>query len=199
MNNATPMEPTILTSQGGYFNFSCPEMSAPFSVDVIAHALSNLCRFTGHCREFYSVAQHAVLVSHLVPLEFAYEALHHDDAEAFVGDVASPLKRLIPEYRAIERQVEAEVLSRMGVRGELPPEVKRADLVALRTEQRDLMPAIGGLWTSLAGVEPAPERIVPVGPHEARAMYLRRHRELLAAQCANQPTSHPVFDPYSGR
>jgi hypothetical protein len=169
--------PTILTSQGTYFNFVAPRESE-INVTIIAHALSNLCRFTGHCREFYSVAQHAVLVSMIVPPELAYFALHHDDAEAFVGDVASPLKKMLPGYKEIERYVEAEVFRRMSLPATLPPEVKRADLVALRTEQRDLMHKAGGLWTSLDGIEPADIRIAPLSPRAAFELYMDRHTEL---------------------
>lgn len=175
------MTPTILTSQGTYFDFVHPERSE-INAEIIAHALSNICRFTGHCQTFYSVAQHAVLVSHLVPPGFAYQALHHDDAEAFVGDMASPLKKMLPGYKEIERRVEAEVFRRMGLPAKLAPEVKRADLIALRTEQRDLMHKNGGLWTSLEGIEPDEGvSISPLPPHWAMRLYLDRHAELVAA------------------
>lgn len=179
------LTPTILTSKGTYFDFATPAKSQ-IDVEIIAHALANLCRFTGHCREFYSVAQHAVVVSYLTPSEFAYEGLHHDDAEAFVGDMASPLKKMIPGYKVIEQYIEAEVFRRMGMPAKLPPQVKAADLVALRTEQRDLMHIDGGLWTSLEGVEPAEFLIKPLPPRLAREIYLERHAELLA----NRATQH---------
>ncbi len=172
--------PTILLVSGAYFSFEHPERT-PVPVEDIAHALSHTCRFTGHCHSFYSVAQHAVLTSYLAPPEFAFHALHHDDAEALIGDVASPLKRLIPQYKEIERRVEAVIMEQFGLPLEMPPEVKRADLVALRTEQRDLMHSAGGLWTSLEGIEPSQEFHVdhPMSPREAARLYLRRHHELL--------------------
>lgn len=171
--------PTILLVSGAYFSFEHPERT-PLPVEDIAHALSNICRFTGHCRGFYSVAQHAVLTSYLAPPEHAFHALHHDDVEAVMGDVSSPLKRLIPQYKAIERRVEAVILAQFGLPAETPPEVKRADLVALRTEQRDLMHKAGGLWTSLDGIDPSQEfRVDPMRPQEAALHYLRRHRQLL--------------------
>ncbi|MDT0138063.1 hypothetical protein [Acidovorax sp. PRC11] len=173
--------PTILLASGRYFSFTDPE-STPVSVEDIAHALSHLCRFTGHCRGFYSVAQHAVLVSHLVPPEHAYHALHHDDVEAVMGDMSSPLKRLMPEYKALEHRVEAAILAQFGLPAATPAEVKHADLVALHTEQRDLMHIDGGRWPMLDGIAPsAKHKLEPMPPEEARRAYLERHFQLLLA------------------
>jgi len=175
--------PTILLVSGAYFSFEHPERT-PLPVEDIAHALSNICRFTGHCSNFYSVAQHAVLVSHLAPAAHAFHALHHDDVEAVMADMSSPLKRLIPEYKAIERRIEAVILAQFGLPAETPAEVKRADLVALRTEQRDLMHKAGGLWTFLNGIEPDSTRVVPMAPQDAAQAYLLRHAELLRGMSA---------------
>ena len=130
--------PTILLRSGNYFDLQDPSASR-FEVTDIAHALSNICRFTGHTRQFYSVAEHSVLCSYLVPHEDRMIALMHDAAEAFIGDVSSPLKKLLPDYKAIERGVEEHVFSTLGLPYPFPPSVKKADRIMLRLEQSQLM------------------------------------------------------------
>lgn len=171
--------PRILTLAGTYFDFNAPE-KFDFDINVIAHSLSNICRFTGQVREFYSVAQHSVIVSHLVPSELALVALMHDMAESVLGDVSSPLKSMLSEYRAIENRVEAAMAAYFGLPFPFPPEVKDADMVALATEKRDLMhaPEILEVWNMIEHVQPWHNKITPVSPELARQMFLDRWNEL---------------------
>ncbi len=179
--NATPtvrhiVGPTILLQSGEYFDFVDPEASA-FTIGDIAHALSNLCRFTGQCSRFYSVAEHSVHASRQVEPEFAFEALMHDAAEAFVGDVSKPLKGLLRDYRVIEARVEAAIRRRFGLPLICSESVKRVDLAMLRTEQVQLMRNRDD-WPILQGFEPYAITLPCWAPETARAMFLRRFAKL---------------------
>jgi 5'-deoxynucleotidase YfbR-like HD superfamily hydrolase len=169
--------PTIMLASGRYFDLEDPD-SSEICIEDIAHALAHICRYTGHCRTFYSVAQHSVLVSHVVPREHAYAGLMHDAAEALIGDVAKPLKVLLPDYQRIEDRIEASLFRRFGLPAKLPQCVKDADRLLLRTEQRDLMGANDHQWTFTEGAEPLPEKIVPLTSPEAKAAFLARYAEL---------------------
>ncbi len=176
------MKPTILTHSGVYFDFLDPKPETVL-IEDIAHALSRICRFNGHTRLHYSVAQHSVLVSHLVPPEDALYGLLHDAAEAYIGDVATPLKQLLPEYKVIERRVETAVLARFGMDlDSMPESIKRADLRMLATEQRDLLPKHPDVWACLAGVEPLDYRLKPETSRQAKRNFLTRYRELTTGE-----------------
>src|SRR5574337_528705 len=112
----------------------------------IAHSLSNKCRYSGHTRRFYSVAEHSVRVSlylkHVgASLLVQYAGLHHDDSEAYLVDMPTPLKRL-PEFqwfREKEDHLQAMIYRAFGLPESEPELVKTADRVLLVTEKRDLM------------------------------------------------------------
>lgn len=175
--------PLLQTIDGYYFSFSEPQTSW-FDIETIAHALSNVCRFAGHSKVFYSVAQHSVLVSELVPKEQALAGLLHDAAEAFIGDVPSPLKGLLHEYREIEKRVEGVIFRRFGLPLELSEEVKCADKIALATERRDLLVAGNGdvnAWDILDGVTPLQDRYISaLLPQQAKAMFMSRYYKIVA-------------------
>lgn len=168
---------TILLTSGSYFDFDDPWHS-DFTIDDIATGLSRTCRFGGHCRDFYSVAEHAVYVSMLVPEEDAKAGLHHDDPEAFITDMAGPLKPKLPDYLRYERDIESAVLHRFGIEY-LPRSVKIADMIMLATEKQQIMSRPNDYWPCLDGIEPVQSiQIKCMTPGEARDFYLERYYEL---------------------
>ena len=178
------MKPAIQVYTGGYFDYRFPEQQK-YDIRDIAHALSNLCRYTGHGEQFYSVAQHSVLVSRVIAPQHALVGLLHDAAEAYIGDVNSPLKTLLPEYRALEGRIEAALFRSYGLHPLDIHLAKHSDLRLLATEKRDLLAHNGAdttYWALLDGVEPCEFVIRPETPHIAERRFLERYRELTRDQ-----------------
>jgi uncharacterized protein len=172
--------PTIMLHSGAWFDF-CAPTSSQFTIEDIAHGLANICRYSGQCRRFYSVAEHSILVSETAK-GFELEALLHDAAEAFLGDITRPLKQMLPEYKRIEADVERAILDRFGLIGPLPPQVKQADLRVLAAEQKQIMPEGTDGWVRGQKVEPAPVIVRHLLPDEAKRMFIERFEAL-----------HPVY------
>jgi hypothetical protein len=168
--------PTILLFSGVYFDFEAPETSA-FTIEDIAHGLAMTCRFAGQCIRHYSVAQHSVHVSQIVPAKDAYAGLMHDAPEAFVHDISKPLKVMLPDYRPIEKRVEGAIFSRFGVPNPLPPSIKEADIRMLVTEQHQLMRNRDD-WLYARGRQPLDCVIPTWSPEQAKAEFLARFAEL---------------------
>ncbi len=140
-----PMPSRILTSTGIRFDVLKPDPNA-IHLEDIAHALSHLCRFGGHCRSFYSVAEHSTLVAKAVrvrhedDLGLARWALLHDASEAYVVDVPRPAKRQLPQYQEMEDAIQQAVAKRFNLPWPMPEEVHRADTDLLALELRAYMP-----------------------------------------------------------
>ena len=158
----------------------------PSQLDIgdIARALGNLCRFGGHSRVFYSVAQHSVIVSELVEqrggdAEDVFAALMHDASEAYLGDMPHPIKHRSPlgaAFRAAEEHLEAAIRDRFGIRADVP-EIKRADPALLATERRAFS-AESWHWPELDGVEPLDLELRAWTPDEATAKFAARFAAL---------------------
>lgn len=173
------MNNEIMMYSGEYFNFDSPETSK-FTIEDIAHALSHVNRFTGHTRVAYSVAEHCVRGSVEISDDNALEFLLHDASEAFLGDCATPLKNLLPEYKALERRVEQAIANKFGTPFPMSKEVKVVDLRMLATEVHWLMPERARQWECLQGVEKFDQTIEPWSPKVAKQMFLNRYYDLLS-------------------
>lgn len=148
------------------------------AIEDIAHGLAYQCRFNGQTKTFYSIAQHSLIVASLVPPPLRLAALLHDAAEAYLGDMVKPLKVLLPEFAALEDKVTAIIAATYGIDFSDYAPIKRADLVALATEKRDLMPHSTERWAYLDGIAPLPGIIVAMDPGEAKQCFLQRYHEL---------------------
>jgi len=151
-----------------------------FDIADVAHALSLLCRFNGHCRRFYSVAEHSVRVSAICPPERALWGLLHDLGEAYLGDMPRPIKLDLPAFSAAEDRLLQVACGVFGLPWPMPAEVKRADDLLLATELRDLMAPPADDW-KLREAPLAELRIEPWPAEEAERAYLARYRELTGA------------------
>lgn len=170
------MTPEIMTASGNYYNFFEPE-KYKFEIEAIAHSLSKLCRWTGNCREFFSIAQHSVMVSEIVPKEHALAGLLHDSIESVMGDCSTTLKSLLPLYKELEYNAEKELFKQFGIPFPMSKEIKKADLILLATERRDLMPHCG-YWEMLDGVKPLSKVIKPWTAAKSKKKFLERFMEL---------------------
>ncbi len=176
------------TQKAFYFDKLDPDS---ICIEDIAHALSNVCRFSGHCPHHYSVAQHSVLVSKLCSQEDALTGLLHDATEAYIGDMVTPLKRLIPDFQSFEDRLWQIIAKKFGAKRVIPPGVHRADLTALSIEAKNLMGVDPKEW----GLDPAPDLRDPVPSltnRKAERMFLREFKNLQSSNAAAFITAfHP--------
>ena len=151
--------------------------AADVCIEDIAAALSKECRFGGHVSRFYSVAEHSLLVSQVVPTEYALAGLLHDATEAYVKDIPRPLKRgLGSAYADIEELNWLAICDWAGISPVLHESVKQADDAVLMAEKEELLSREGPQWS--VNVEPANVQIVGHEPGTAAFLFLRRYYEL---------------------
>lgn len=155
----------IETVKGNRFYFNRPV----FDYEEIAHSLSMQCRYTGHARRFYSVAEHSLLVSAIM-LEFGLgdprEGLLHDAVEAYLSDIAAPWKAMLPDYKRIEHELDGHFRRWAKLPATITDGCKRADWIALMFEANQLIPSRGKEWEC------------PEGIRDQAALLLRRHFKL---------------------
>jgi uncharacterized protein len=181
--------PYLQTVSGRWVNPFDPD---PTQLDPgdIARALANQCRFGGHSRVFYSVAQHSVIVSRLVEerggdTEDVFAALMHDATEAYLGDMPHPLKHrsaLGAAFKAAEERLEQAIRARFRIKPDVP-EIKRVDRALLATERRAFS-AERWHWPELEGVAPLDMELLPWSPDEAAEAFAHRYAEVDARRDA---------------
>lgn len=224
----------ILTNSAQAFDLLNPCAENVITTDL-AHALSLVCRFNGHCAHHYSVAQHSLLVAYIIEQEGGtpeeqLSGLLHDGTEAYISDLTRPLKLLLIEaakqrehawlniveeyisisgvrmaprtqaaamrilttsereglsllldtYHQIEQRIWLAIAERFHLAPELPECVKHADMIALATEKRDLLPEHRAEWECLQGYAALPQRIPKLQQEAVRQQFHDRLLQLLA-------------------
>lgn len=152
------------------------------SIVDIAHSLALQCRFNGHVRSFYSVAEHCVILSNAVDPEHARWALLHDAAEAYVGDMVWPLKEEIPVYKQIEDDLMQAVCKKFGLDPVQPEQVTEYDRRIVIDEGNALMARRDIPWPALEGYAPLGVNIHALSPARAEGEYLSRFQQLFIDQ-----------------
>jgi hypothetical protein len=176
------IEPYIELYSGKSFYFLDPQWQ-DFDIKDIAHSLSLTCRFTGQCKRFYSVAEHSVGVSKLLDgTGYEMDGLLHDGGEAYLPDVASPVKQFLPDYNKIEDTIVNVLFDKYGLEYPFHPLVKKADREMLSTEAHYLLPSKGDTWGFWDNERPAiGEKPKFLSPKKAKQLFLDRYRELMYA------------------
>lgn len=142
-----------IETQYGEFRLAEPK----FDIMDIAHSLSLICRYNGHTNRFYSVAQHSLLVAHLMEeldLGSPLEGLLHDGTEAYLSDVPAPFKHELPDWQHIDKHLEAALRRWYGLPEKKTDGCKHADMLALFIEADALMRNRGANYEDPLGVRP---------------------------------------------
>ena len=140
-----PAPINIHTFSGIAFDLLNPQPEMILLEDII-HSLSLINRFNGAARFPYSVAQHSLYVAGLLPDEFKLHGLLHDAPEAYVGDMVSPLKKIMSQYKEVEANISRVVANVFGLSYPAPAEVKKADLAVLSAEREQVLNPSYGPW-----------------------------------------------------
>lgn len=158
----------ITTFTGKKFHYLNPSRDE-ICIEDIAHALALTCRFGGHCRQFYSVAEHSFRLIEIVAKKDKLAALFHDAHEAYLHDVPRPIKCDMQGYREIADGIQRMIHMAFDITVHYPDHLKFADDILLATESRDIMATIQD-WAELP--KPLTAQIKPMDWQLAERIFL---------------------------
>jgi hypothetical protein len=176
--------PAFQTNSGTLVYLTDPKKEQICIYDI-AHNLSHQARYNGALDQFYSVAQHSVYVAEYMESQghdtnMCLKALLHDAHEAYLGDVVTPLKVLLPDYMVIEQNLDDVICDKFKVPRGMPPELKEADKIIYATEVRDLRKPYGAIKYpgSPSLKKPLKDVIIkPVDSKESLRLFLQKYLE----------------------
>jgi hypothetical protein len=172
------LEPWIETWTGKKFYFLNPD---PDMIDIrdIAHSLAMQCRFTGHVDTFMSVAEHSVAVSVICNEENALQGLLHDASEAYLSDIASPIKQQFPQYYEMEHKLMEAIAKKFGFSYPISDDVKDADATQLKTEAKFLLSSWGTDWAALFPTQGRRGKVpLCLAPVQAEQLFLNSYEQI---------------------
>ncbi len=173
----------IETYTGRQFHFKDPR-AEEVDIEDIAHSLSMLCRYNGHVSDFYSVAEHSVLISDFIRAEggdrdLALAALLHDAAETYIGDISRPVKYAVlpPEFKEYENELDRVIFEKFGLTFPYSTHINDLDARILQDERMQGMSQSENLWGT-DDLEPLGLTLRFWGPAKAKAKFLQRFEML---------------------
>ena len=177
----------ITTISGKQFDCLKPDTDS-IDINDIAHHLSLNCRFNGAIDEHYSVAQHCCMVAGLVPERDQMWGLLHDASEAYISDIARPIKPHLANYKELEEGIMRVIAAKFDLPWPEPNSVRIADAVAYVTERRDLRKAVPfESWCEK--IEPLSVKIIPMSAMWAEREFLRMYQYLTKRDCGRHFSS----------
>lgn len=127
----------IRTRHGKYVNILEPTPDM-FIIEDVAYALNKIPRFSGHLKFDYTVLMHSINAC-LLTAGDKFEALMHDCTEAYIGDLSSPIKQLVPEYQRIETNLRKVMAQAFGFNPEFSQQTHDVDRLLLQMEWDQMM------------------------------------------------------------
>lgn len=201
----------LSTHSGKRFHPLAPRVG-DVEITDIGYSLSKLCRFNGHVMKFYSVAEHCVRVSDYIRVnlhessQLALFGLLHDAAEAYIGDMAAPLKREMKDFQHIEAGIMGTILVALGFPALVDLQshavVKWVDRRFLATEASQLLSDAGTSVSDWVGPEEFSKLVIPGydispwAPDYAAGVWLSRYFELSSAVRLTSPAPLPHQSPH---
>ncbi len=174
---------TIRCDSGLYFDLANPSVFA-VNINDIASALSKICRFGGHCRTFYSVAEHSCHAAQIAldddqPMECVVAVFLHDATEAYVGDMVKPLKDMLPGFKEVEKRVANAIGECFGIDfDKWHSVIREIDLAMLIAERRELFTVDSLVWVDELKARTVKPDFRRHGPEEAQRAFLKMWKML---------------------
>jgi hypothetical protein len=156
-----------------------------FALVDIASGLAKECRYAGQCLEFYSVAEHSILMTlEAERLGFSLRdrraALFHDGSEGIgLRDMARPIKPMLSNYKTIESGIMIKIAAWADFDWPLPAHVKALDERIGLTEEVQIMSEKPAPWrTNFDAVDPLPVSLMLLSPRDAMARFIHEANRL---------------------